>query len=46
MIALIDFDSFFVSCQRVFEPFYKTNLPLFYLAMMAVLSPEAAKPNH
>ena len=42
-IALVDCNSFYVSCERLFNPKIKKNLLLFYQIMMVVLFQDLMK---
>ena len=45
-IALVDCNSFYVSCERLFNPKIRKNLLLFYRIMMAVLFQDLMKQKH
>ena len=47
-LALVDCNSFYVSCERLFNPRIRKNLLWFYLIMMVVLflDPMKQKPRN
>ena len=44
-IALVDCNSFYVSCERLFNPKIRNKPVLFYLIMMAVLLQDQMKQS-